>query len=270
MKFTLLAAVALTLPGCSPPSDATGPAEAAHMEVALALPGTYEVTAVNGQVPDIRIDNSQPIVTIDAERINFRSQCIYHDWTYSYEGEALTTRRYTYPDTGGVVAMCARGLMPGEQAIIAAIGGATEMRRVRGGVWLSGEKGSVQLRRIPSDNEVADRAVDLRGSWNVIALDGQPFVPALPLEADFESIWWEPGCAGQGTSYNIEGDRFSTPPPHQFTEVCDIGVPPGLDRIFATLRQAERIVADRDGTVMLTGDRHSLQLIRRTAGEEGQ
>lgn len=263
MRKSLVLLVGLALLACAPsPEDASAAAAQEVVEQYRSFEGQYVVTYVNEAAPEIGIEGSEPTVTVSAGRIHFQSQCIYRDWSYSRNGTEIETGRYTYPETGGLVGMCARGFMPGEEAIIAALSEAKEVRFVPHGLWFSGEKGTVQMRRVPSAEELASRAVDLTGEWRVLSLDGKALEEgdAIALSADWSGIWWEPGCAGQGVMYRIEGNAFVSPPPLPQGMVCDIGFSPTLPKIWEAMRASDRIEQRADGQVLISGGGRSLVL----------
>jgi hypothetical protein len=221
--------------------------------------GEYVVTYVNGAPPVINIAGHEPTLTIGEERIHFRSQCIYADWTYRRAGEAITTRPYFVPGSG----MCARGLAPGETAIQNALDAASTVRRIRGGLYLEGGGHRLQLRRVVRQASSASCAVDMAGEWRVAELDGQELNKphAIALSADHEQIWWEPECALQYRDYTIHGSRFRAKPEDQSRrEVCDIGLPEELPRVWSALDAADTI--DRTGAngVRISGEGRSITL----------
>ncbi len=226
-----------------------------------SLDGRYVVTFVNEAEPGIGIEGHEPIITISPGRIHFQSQCIYEDWSFERDNEQIETAPWDYG--GEPAVMCSRGLAPGEKAIIAAIGKADTVRFVQSGLWLSGSKGTVQVRRIPDPDEVAQRAVDLTGSWRVAGLDGQPIdaTYAIALTADFEEIWWEPGCALQGAHYSITANRFQA---DRYDDVaaerCDIGFPEELSRVWSALDAADTIERMPDNGVRISGNGRSVTL----------
>lgn len=255
MRAPLLFPIALLL-GCAPPSE---PAQSAAG--APEIEGRYVVAYVNEAPPVIGIEGSEPTVAIDARRIHFSSQCIYADWSYRRDGERLDTGSWDYG--GELVAMCARALAPGEAAIQAAIDGASEVRFVQGGLWLSGEGGTVQLRRVPDPAAVAARAVDLTGEWRVAAIDGRDLAGdyGIALSADFDRVWWEPGCAAQFRDYTITGSAFAALPRSDRPEVvCEIGVPPEVMQIWSALDAADTIRRTEANGVEIAGGGRSVLL----------
>ena len=253
---------AMALLACSPDQAApdTKLPNAAKAEQ-RSLDGRYVVTFVNEASPVIGIEGHEPTVTITGECIHFQSQCIYDDWSFERDGERLKTAAWDYG--GEPVAMCARGFAPGETAIMAAIGGADTVRFVQSGLWFSGPQGTVQLRRIPDPADIAQRAVDLTGSWRVAGLDGQaidaPY--AIALTADSQQIWWEPACAGQSVSYSVSGSRFRTISYDDGpTMVCDIGYPDELERVWSALAAADTIQRMPDNGVRISGNGRSVTL----------
>ena len=255
MRIHWLAAT-LALVACSPaPASEDGPAEPAAQVQTRSIHGTYVVTFVNEAEPLIGIDGHVPTVTIDAKRIHFQSQCIYDDWSYQRDGERLSTGIWQAEH-----AMCARALAPGEEAIIAAIGGAETVRLLPDGILMAGRGGTVQMRFEPVEEDRAARAVDLTGSWSVQALDGRDLLPGIEVEASWFSIWWDPGCAGQGIAYTIEGDRFDAPKPGNPGMECDIGFPPMLPEIWDAMAEADSIERTANGGILISGNGRSVLL----------
>ena len=245
--------LALGLLACTP---APSPAEEASGEVpadARPITGTYVVTFVNGEPPLIGIEGHDPTVTIDAERIHFQSQCVFDDWTYRRDGESLSTGIWRVEQE-----MCARGLAPGEEAIMAAIGAADTVRHVPHGIWMSGDGGTVQMRWIPGEEDLASRDIDLTGRWTVQMLDLRDLPVGIEVVADWNGIWWEPGCAGQGISYTIEGDRFDAPEPGNPGMVCDIGFPEELPEIWAAMAAADTVERTQNRGVLISGNGRSV------------
>ena len=262
MKMQLSWMLAAVLAACTPATDATSqPANGQEQPPARTVPGEYVVTNVNEAPPAIGIANSEPTVTITGDRIHFQSQCIYDDWRYTRDGEAIETGDWQYD---GDIAMCARGLATGETAIIKAIDGADTVRFVPHGLWLSGKGGTVQMKLMPSDEQLAARAVDLTGEWRVAGIDGKPIDASygIALSADFHGIWWEPGCAGQGVTYTIDGNRFAVTPPRKSgpDTVCDIGVPPEIMQVWDALRASDTIRRTAEGGVEIAGKGRSVVL----------
>ena len=251
-------------------SVAAPPARDAEDPVATTFPdrerleGSYLVSSVNGAAPEVFSPGRPPTVTITEDRLNFSSQCIFADWTWSRDGENFDTGPFDYGEEP--VVMCARALSPTEVAIQEAIGEAQTIRRIRSGWWIDGPGGTVQLQRIPDPAELAARAVQFTGEWRVAELDGTRLAGDYPLllTVDSEQIWWEPACASQDREYTIDGNRFATaPPPDGPVEVCDIGYPEELTRVWAAMDRADRIEQlDRD-TVRISGNGRSVTLVTR-------
>ena len=252
----------VVLLGCSPveQSPAGEAPQQAKQAEERSLAGTYMVIYVNEAEPVIGIEGSEPTVTIGADRINFISQCIYDDWSYTRQGESIATGPFNY---GESVAMCARSLAPGEEAISAAFDRADTVRFVRSGLWFSGPGGTVQLKRIPSAEETASRSADLTGAWTVESIDGKALSYELPVEADFEQIWWEPGCAGQSVRYSIDGVAFRLAPREAPDMVCEIGFPPEVPQIWEAMAASNTIEWVNPASVVIRGGGRSVVLIRR-------
>ena len=260
------AAFAIALFGCAPDAPATrSQASALPATPAVAaiqqqgIEGEYTVVFVDGAPPVINIKGHEPTVTIGPDRIHFQSQCIYADWTYELNGGAISTRPYYKPGS----AMCARGLAPGETLIQDAFGSLETIRRIRGGLYGEGGGHRVQLRRKVDAAQVASRAVDLAGAWRVAAIDGKPLGTShgIALTADHDQIWWEPECALQYRAYRIEGARFDTEAADWSPrEVCDIGFPAELPRIWSALDAADAIARTGSNGVLISGGGRSVLL----------
>lgn len=82
------------------------------------LEGFYVVAAIDGGPVESAFLNTRPAVTIDRRRIHFQSQCIFHDWAWSEDAEAVQTAAWTYSASEQPVVMCSRGLTEYEQTII--------------------------------------------------------------------------------------------------------------------------------------------------------
>lgn len=257
MKLSPILAT-LALFACAPAPGDDAAANATQAPAARGLEGEYVVTHVNEADPATGFAGEEPTVTIAADRIHFQSQCIYQDWSYTRDGEDIQTGPFRYDEPP---AMCARGLAIGETAIIEAIGAAETVRFVHSGLWLSGAKGTVQMRRLPSDRDLAGRTVDLTGSWLVQALDGRELPFALALEADFEQVWWEPGCAGQAVNYAINGSAFNLRQRDSVEMVCEIGFPPEVPEIWSAMAAAESVERTANGGVLISGNARSVLLV---------
>lgn len=259
IDFLPLAALLLACSPVSPQDE--DPSAGEQVSAARSIEGTYLVTHVNQAKPLIGIDGHEPTVTISADRVHFQSQCIYENWAYTRDGESIETGPWDYG--GEVIAMCARALAPGEEAIIAAIREADTVRFVAHGLWLSGDAGTVQLRFVPSETDLASRAIDLTGEWRVAGIDGLQasgeFGP-IALSADWDSIWWEPACSGQGVSYTIDGNSFDAPEPGNPGTVCDIGFPQELATIWSALAAADAIERAPQNGVRIHGNGRSVTL----------
>ena len=116
------------------------------------------------------------------------------------------------------------------------------------------------MRFVPSEDQLAARDVDLTGTWTAQALDGSDLPVGIELEASFDAIWWEPGCAGQGVSYTIEGSNFAAPEPGNPGEVCHIGFPPELTAIWSAMSEADTIERTVNGGVLISGNGRSVLL----------
>jgi hypothetical protein len=149
MRLFLVAFLVALLTACMPEAG-TAPVSESETVVPAAdevsrddIIGKYVVELVNGAPPTINIEGHEPTITISAQRIHFQSQCIYADWTYERDGEAISTEPYYEPGSG----MCARGLAPGETAIQDGIDKATTVRRIREGLQLEGGGYRLELHR---------------------------------------------------------------------------------------------------------------------------
>ena len=263
MRIFALLPLAAVLLACAPadPQDEFVAASKAAA-AARSIEGSYVVTYVNEAEPVIGIEGHEPTVRIWAEGIHFQSQCIYENWEYSREDEDIETGPWDYGDE--VVGMCARGLAPGEEAIIAAIRGADTVRFVSHGLWMGGDGGTVQMRFVPSEEDLASRAVDLTGEWRVTELDGSAATGEygpIELSADWNNIWWEPSCSGQGVSYTIDGNNFDAPEPGNPGLVCDIGFPQELTQIWFAMAAADTVERTAEKAVRISGNGRSVTLV---------
>ena len=258
---TLLLPLAMALLACSPAETPSAEGQQEEAQRLRPIEGEYVVAYLNQEPPEQYEKGVDPTVTIFPDRIHFQSQCIYDDWTYTLDGERLTTGVWRAEQ-----AMCARGLSDDENAIIAAIDAADTLRFVSNGLWINGEAGSVQLRFVPSAEDLAGRSVDLTGEWDVTALDGERLESGyeIPISADWFGIWWEPGCAGQGVPYTIEGNAFRVTPSDVSGPVCDIGYPEELPEIWNAMSAADTIARAGDGSVTIAGGGRSVTLVPGT------
>ena len=256
-----LALVAACMPqaGTRPPGGDKVHDAAADEFMQDGILGKYVVKFVDGAPPTINIKGHEPTVTIGKQRIHFQSQCIYADWTYQRTGETISTKPYFVPGSG----MCARALAPGEIAIQSGLEKSRTIRRVRGGLSLEGGGPRLELRRVVDPAVIAARAVDLAGEWRVDEIDGKgidkPY--AIALSADHEQTWWEPACASQYRTYTIQGSRFDTQPVDlSGREVCNIGVPEELARVWSALDAAGAIERTPANGVLISGNGRSVTL----------
>lgn len=97
------------------PPAATSPAIASAAELA----GEYRVAGIDGA--DINLPHAIT-AAIDGERIHVTSDCVNLAWSYRFEGERLVTEQVP-------VESCARGLVPSEQGLLAALDIADAVRR---------------------------------------------------------------------------------------------------------------------------------------------
>ena len=259
----LLLPLAMALLACSPAETPSAEGQQEEAQRLRPIEGEYVVAYLNEEPPEQYEKGVDPLVTISGDRIHFQSQCVYDDWAYTLVGETLDTGPWQYDEP---VAMCARGLSDDEIAIIAVIDAADTLRFVSNGLWINGEGGSVQLRFVPSADDLAGRAVDLTGEWDVITLDGAPLGSGygIPISADWFGIWWEPGCAGQGVPYTIEGNAFRVTPSDVSGPVCDIGYPEELPEIWNAMSAADTIARAGDGSVTIAGGGRSVTLVPGT------
>lgn len=115
-------------------------------------------------------------------------------------------------------------------------------------------------------------ALNLAGEWRVTAINGvavkSPLV--LALTADGAQIWWEPRCAGMVRGYRIDGPsvKFAPVPPPPGTDpnmpiaVCEIGLPPNLDEVFAVLDTAQTVREISSAGMIIEGAGRSVAIMR--------
>ena len=135
---------------------------------------------------------------------------------------------------------------------------------------------AAQVATAPATQSPANRApeydapsISLRGDWRVAGLDGVSFNEpvGIALKGDNAAIWWEPRCAGMARGYQTSGRSISfrslepprapgspTPP------VCAIGLPTGLDEVFAALDAATSIERTPANGLQISGGRRSVVL----------
>ena len=253
------------LAACVPASEDTEPDAASP--AAFAIEGDYVVTTVDNAAPMIGIEGHEPTVTIGPDRIHFQSQCIYSDWSFERNGQSIVTGPFDY---GEPVAMCARGLAPGETAIMEVIDGADTLRSLEGDLSIAAGGRELKMRRM-ADTALSSSVIDLAGEWRVAGIDGESFDEpyGLALRADGAEIWWEPRCAGIIRSYTIKGTAFATAPrtsePPADTRspqrpVCAIGLPPRLGDVRDVLDGAETIQRTSANGIRISGGGRSLTL----------
>ena len=126
-------------PAAPEPSSTPTPTPAPNVAVTdlAALVGEYRVAGAGGKGIDLphgvtaRIDENGMIVD---------SGCVQLSWMWFFEGNRLVTERL-FPR-----ASCGRALLPEEEAIVAAMDGATGIGRTpANGVEIGGEDGAVLL-----------------------------------------------------------------------------------------------------------------------------
>jgi len=121
------------------PVESPTPRAAPNVAIAdlAALAGEYRVAGAGGAGIDLphgisaRIDDTGLIVDSD---------CVQLSWVWFYEGDRLVTEQL-FPRES-----CGRALLPEEEAIVAAMNGATTVGRTpANGIEIGGENGSVLL-----------------------------------------------------------------------------------------------------------------------------
>ncbi len=144
-----LAAACMPEAGSAPPrgNEVLAPA-AADKAPQDDILGKYVVKYVDGAPPVINIKGYEPTITIGEKRIHFQSQCIYADWTYARNGDAISTKTYFVPGSS----MCARGLAPGETAIQDSFDKARTIRRTSEGLHLEGAGNRLELHRVANED----------------------------------------------------------------------------------------------------------------------
>lgn len=101
----------------------------------------------------------------------------------------------------------------------------------------------------------------LDGQWRVTAIDGRK-AGGIELWSDGKSLWWEPGCAGQGRRFSSDGSRFKTLPPAPGGEVCDIGLPDDLAVVWARLDSADSFTMQGADSVRIGKGTEGVELQR--------
>lgn len=123
-----------TAASSAPPTTTAASPEPAAPKV--ELPGEYRVAGVDGQSIDLPYAIT---AAITASRVDINADCLIFAWSYTANGNAITTSRLT---TAG----CERGLTEVEEAMVAAFDAATTVARTPGnGIELSGDGHTVTL-----------------------------------------------------------------------------------------------------------------------------
>lgn len=114
----------------------------------------------------------------------------------------------------------------------------------------------------PTQPGTSAQVATLDGEWRVAAIDGGDFNEdyAVALSATTEIIRFDPGCAGQDRSYEIDGFAFRAWPSEPQQAICEIGLPEGLTRTWRAIDAATRIERTASNGVLLSGGGHSVLL----------
>lgn len=98
--------------------------------------GEYRVAGAGGREVDL---GWAITVSINEDKIRLASQCVTPEWRYRYAGGSISTEIVPIP-------ICERGRAPVEEAAIAAVDGATDVRRTPGNaIVIDGPGGSITL-----------------------------------------------------------------------------------------------------------------------------
>ena len=257
MRLVILAALAMA--ACSP-ADGEAPAATAPTETAapaIGIEGEFVVTHVDGAPYEQGFAGHDPRVTIGPDRIHFRSQCIYADWTYVRQNGAIETESYFERGT----AMCARGLTSGEQAVQDAFAAATEVGTSADGLVLSGGGRSVEVQRVVGAIDRQISAEILPGEYRVAGIDGREVSlgHAITLTITPDTIGFVSQCIRGTWAVYLEGERIavgeSTGEP-----VCERGHYPEEDALYDALPRVVGAVRTADNAVVLTGGGHRITL----------
>ena len=232
-------------------------------ETSHGLEGYYTVSSIDGEPPRNVISNSRPSITIEADRIHFSSQCIYDDWAWDGELPAIRTSRWTYPETDGLVGMCARGLTDYEKAITASFAGLKTLRQdADGNLFATGGGHRLVLKRLEAPD------IGFYGYWRVAEVDGKA-ADAYPLllGGNQEQLYWEPSCARQFVEFSITGNDWSAERYDSTGEiVCSIGVPRSLADVWSALEAATRAEWAGENGILISGNGRSV-LLEKYEGE---
>lgn len=115
----------------------------------------------------------------------------------------------------------------------------------------------------------------LAGEWRVAGIDGEPLDESygIALSGDEDELWWEPRCANQQRTYELQGSAISFGPapsddlPRTVNGVpappplaCTIGLPPRLSDIFRALDAATTAERTPSNGILISGGGHSVTL----------
>lgn len=254
-------------------------APAAQGDVAAALQGRWDVTALDGQ-PIRGIDLSS-----DGSTIWWEPGCAGQSRRFSVDGTAI---KVAPPQQ--LQAVCDIGLPDQLGAVFAAIDAARTIEVTDDGrITLSGGHRLDLVRIAPlavataaptpvdPDTPVSSSGplptpTTLAGEWKVAAIDGKDFNEnyGLALSGSAREIWWNPRCAGMARSYTIAGTALTIapalrqgPPPRAGdppAPVCAIGLPQRLPEVVRALDAASRIERTPSNGILISGGGHSLLL----------
>ena len=113
---------------------------------------------------------------------------------------------------------------------------------------------SQPVTEVPTQTSVAG-APDLTGHYRIDRLaDGTALDWPIEVSFDEDSVWWEPGCAGQGLAYRASenGVEFYSARPEGIYAVCDIGFPEQLPQLWEELSGAKQVRLGPDRVVRLS------------------
>ncbi|HSG35609.1 MAG TPA: hypothetical protein VLA37_13835 [Sphingomonadaceae bacterium] len=102
----------------------------------------------------------------------------------------------------------------------------------------------------------------LAGEWRVAGIDGADFNEpyGLGLSADAGRLWFAPECAGYVRAYRIAGSRITLTDPTPDAAICEIGLPPRVEELFAALDAADTVAITPSNGIEISGHGRSVLL----------
>jgi len=237
--------------------------------VADRLSGEYRIIRIGDHIPQPGHEEGM-LVTISADRIHYRSECIYADWEWRVERGVIYTDRYAEPGA----AMCARALSDDE---LAAEGVFDSVRDwtvgVYDGIAIHGPRDTLVLRPLSQEEDNAVFSMeDLVGEYRVAGIDGMPLDGnmGIALSISESRISFEPECLGfvwrAGVPLpgllQVERDPTygSQRTPGGSLVSCQPSVTPEFGELASALDQVDRVTRTEENGIELSGSGRSVLL----------